>query len=743
MALDLTPLQQPRRIVLSVLLFALLAGGTGGIVGLAVASDAEMPMAGPVTIPTPRVGEGGTYTLRAVSLPEPGAPTEQLGIVDHDASGTLRFQFREPASILNSDGDPRRVAVVWYDDQTPATENNMAWDAVENYGVWVNVESWATEAYFDQWYDIDEEETEQGTEKSYSDSFSANYHDEVIRSGVRPVCGMVGIIQGSTVLGGETGAGISACRNAHDRNAAQGTWAVLGTVEEDERRYAVVQVTARNFHGLLWYQDGLAVPTRVEITGDRWFRDDHTLVAELVAHEPGQGGDALDAPPLKQPVRLEFAETDGPVLLDDSGLDHPFTATAAHEQALKMQESGLADFMDQYPDAYIVDAHYLQFHRIENDREWFEYEWRFDYRFEDEMHEVNIGRSTWTPQSAVNDQGVLDDLLGNNETTPEEATPEYYLYGSWDPQASDYGPWWPRPNNLPTVASMLEHYAGMAHGEAAGLEPNAWKWTVREAHDEARIILNAGRTQDTPYPENGEYTYHREWAYLAWEIQDGDQPYRYAQRFHVTSLPDQEPPGVTPQGGAHAVATGRWDLPAGAAAAIGAGAGLIAFAYYFWPVLKSGLFGGLFSRVQPAAALENPVRARVHQLVQQNPGIHFQQVVRTVGIAEGNTSYHLRKLEELGLVTSKKAGGYTCYFEKGAVDRRVMAALTQVRSPSTQAILQSVVARPGVTNAQLEVEHGLAKGTVSYHLAKLRKAGLIESKGGHRPTDLARSVAAA
>ncbi len=742
MALDFSALKQPRRIVTALALFALLAGGTGGIVGVAMASSDAPTSVGAVTIPEPRVGDFGEYKLRVVDLPQPGAPVDGLPTKDAKNSGSLRFDFRMPHAIVDKNGQPHQVAALGYDDETPATEDDLHWEFETHYGVLVDLNTWSTEAFLDQWFDEETKQTDAGPVESYSNSRSWDFHDEEHGVGPLPVCGMMLGVQGTTIIGGESGVGLPACRYAHDRHDARGVWTVLGTVEDNLRRYALVEVESLGFTARIWYEDGIPVPSRVEVTDRFNPLRSGTLVAELTAFTRGDGPSAYTRLAAPTPAPLQYAPATD-TMFDETGIDHPFPASQAVAVAKDMQESGLAEFLRDHPDAYITDASYWQYHGIGDGWEWMEYEWRFLVRERDAFLDVDIGMREVIAEPEPVTQGPLDDLLGNPPPANSERPSEgHYLFqaGTTDPERLD--PWFPKPAELPTVASMWAFYEAMAHGEAGTLEPNMWEWSILESNDERRLIIRAGRFLDTPYPEGEDYSYHREWAYISIEPDDAPEPYRYAQRFRVSGLPNEPAPGKVEPANAEVVHLTGWRLPAGAAAAIGAGAGLLAVVYYVWPVLKSGLFGGLFSRVQPAAALENPRRAEVFALVQQHPGVHFQEVVRAVGLAEGNTKYHLAKLEQLGLIMSKRAGGYTCYFEKGKVDRHVMAGLTNVRSPSAKAILATVIAKPGVTNAQLEKRHKLAKGTVSYHLAKLRKAGLIASNNGHRPTDLAKQVSA-
>jgi predicted transcriptional regulator len=174
---------------------------------------------------------------------------------------------------------------------------------------------------------------------------------------------------------------------------------------------------------------------------------------------------------------------------------------------------------------------------------------------------------------------------------------------------------------------------------------------------------------------------------------------------------------------------GAWSFPVTPATATGVSlvALLGAALYYFWPALKGAAFAPLFSRIEDDEILKHPNRARINELIRAEPGIHFQDLARRVGLGRGTLDHHLRKLVDAELVTIRRSGGYACCFPKGsgAIDRRLMDAAPVLRSQGGRAVLQVVARRPGTSNRDLAMELGLAPSTVSYHLKKLELAGLV------------------
>lgn len=204
--------------------------------------------------------------------------------------------------------------------------------------------------------------------------------------------------------------------------------------------------------------------------------------------------------------------------------------------------------------------------------------------------------------------------------------------------------------------------------------------------------------------------------------------------------PEETPPPATVRSGA------AWAMPASPAATAGIGllAALSGALYYFWPALKGLPAAGLFSRLREDRLLEHPVRRRVHDAVQGEPGIHFQELARRAAVGNGALDHHLRKLVAAGLLTVRKAPGYTCYFPK-ATDRRMMDAAPSLRSGGSRLVLDAVAQRPGASSRDLAGQLGLAPSTVSYHLKRLETAGLVlpGAQAGVRLTPLGEQARAA
>jgi predicted transcriptional regulator len=156
------------------------------------------------------------------------------------------------------------------------------------------------------------------------------------------------------------------------------------------------------------------------------------------------------------------------------------------------------------------------------------------------------------------------------------------------------------------------------------------------------------------------------------------------------------------------------------------GAGVLAVAvgllYWFWPTIKGAGAIGLFSRLKEPAVLEHPHRSRIMRLVEAQPGLHFNGLLRLAGMGNGTLAHHLDVLVKNGRVRRVPSGGYTCYFPNA---RGVSGVSPMPRSPGAQKVMQAIRARPGISNLEVAHHTGLDPGTVHYHVQRLAHAGLV------------------
>lgn len=188
--------------------------------------------------------------------------------------------------------------------------------------------------------------------------------------------------------------------------------------------------------------------------------------------------------------------------------------------------------------------------------------------------------------------------------------------------------------------------------------------------------------------------------------------------------PDNDPDWRDPSSFALA-SVGFWSFPESeTAATVSVAATTVGvLAYLFLPAKFGAL--GLFSRIGSDQVLEHPLRAQIAQLVEAEPGIHFQELVRRLDAGRGTMEHHLRKLVAANVLSMQVSQGFNCFFPKGKVDRHLMAAAPVLKSDGARQVLQAIQAQPGRAAQDIAAAIGLTPSTVNYHLKRLVSSGLV------------------
>lgn len=171
-------------------------------------------------------------------------------------------------------------------------------------------------------------------------------------------------------------------------------------------------------------------------------------------------------------------------------------------------------------------------------------------------------------------------------------------------------------------------------------------------------------------------------------------------------------------------------VPAGAGLAGGAaavtGLALLALAAKF-------LLIPLFTRLRRDRLLDNPVRARLHEHVRANPGVHSAELVDLTGIGEGATRHHLAQLVRHGLLFETRDGGYVRYFVAGDVPPAMARREAVLRAGSNRRVFEALTAEPHLSLREVGARLGMSAPSVHRSVKRLRAAGLLPEPG-----DLAR-----
>lgn len=197
-------------------------------------------------------------------------------------------------------------------------------------------------------------------------------------------------------------------------------------------------------------------------------------------------------------------------------------------------------------------------------------------------------------------------------------------------------------------------------------------------------------------------------------------------------LPPMAPPLDTSPGGSRRAAPIAPDLVAPEAdmdatwvvAGIGGALGLAGLA----------VWGGTRFR-STEDVLQHELRGKIYRYVEEHVGASLKDITEHLGLSTTNAVWHLRKLEDSGLVRGRKFNGAKVYYPTsgGVHARNLSLAGAALTSGNARTILEFVARHPGVHQREVARLLAVNHGTVRWHLKKLRDAELLEERrtGAH------------
>lgn len=132
---------------------------------------------------------------------------------------------------------------------------------------------------------------------------------------------------------------------------------------------------------------------------------------------------------------------------------------------------------------------------------------------------------------------------------------------------------------------------------------------------------------------------------------------------------------------------------------------------------------------------EPSIRQRVHAAVRRYPGIHVRGLERQLAISAPLAQYHLKRLVADGWLEARTQGGYARYYPTNKGDQTEIAGSDQrllgvLREEVPLHIVLLLLDHGPQPHGAIVERTGLAKSTVSYHLAKMADVGLVDRVAG-------------
>lgn len=122
--------------------------------------------------------------------------------------------------------------------------------------------------------------------------------------------------------------------------------------------------------------------------------------------------------------------------------------------------------------------------------------------------------------------------------------------------------------------------------------------------------------------------------------------------------------------------------------------------------------------------LDLEIRKRIYTRILERPGTYLRELQRDLGLAMGHLEFHLDILERHRLITVLH--GENKRFFPSEMDRNDKRLLAVLRQALPRHLLIRLLAVGESTPSRLAADLGVRASSLSYHLGKLAKAGLLE-----------------
>jgi len=140
----------------------------------------------------------------------------------------------------------------------------------------------------------------------------------------------------------------------------------------------------------------------------------------------------------------------------------------------------------------------------------------------------------------------------------------------------------------------------------------------------------------------------------------------------------------------------------------------------------------MYTRIQKEDVLDQFVRGQIYGFIKTNPGAHYNQILRKVGVKNGTLSYHLGVLEKTELIQSRREGlKYRAFYPTGMnFPKAERFRLTDLQIK----IIGSIRSQPGMTQKEIARSLDQKPQTINYNIKVLDQAGLISVVKAGRKT---------
>jgi DNA-binding MarR family transcriptional regulator len=127
----------------------------------------------------------------------------------------------------------------------------------------------------------------------------------------------------------------------------------------------------------------------------------------------------------------------------------------------------------------------------------------------------------------------------------------------------------------------------------------------------------------------------------------------------------------------------------------------------------------------PDTVLDLEARRRIVRFVQESPGLHMRELAARLQMPVSTLEYHCYQLVKHGQLVTRESAGFKAFYPGEGMDRRDKDILYLVRHDAPRKVCSHLLLHPGATPKELREMLGVTGPTLTFHLNKLRGAGIL------------------
>jgi len=124
--------------------------------------------------------------------------------------------------------------------------------------------------------------------------------------------------------------------------------------------------------------------------------------------------------------------------------------------------------------------------------------------------------------------------------------------------------------------------------------------------------------------------------------------------------------------------------------------------------------------------LKFETRKQIYDFISENPGAHIKKISENIGLSKTNIIHHSKLLIKLDLIEERKDGNCRRLYAKHTISRKEKELIDLLRKDTPRRIFLYLLFSISFNKTELSKELNLSTSTLSYHIDKFLKLGIIE-----------------